>query len=327
MRVLAADIGGTNARFALTEFEGHAAQVVFERIYATSDFSGFEPALERFLADLCAACGQPLSDPHGIARAAIAVAGPVDGGAGRLVNRANWQVDLGSLASRGIRGLLINDFEALAHGVLHSGPQDSMVLQEGRAAERAPIALVGAGSGLGVAQLVWDGSAHRPRPSEGGHVGFAPRDMLQLELHRDLAAQHGRVSAERVVCGAGLAAIHDFLARARGESGARLEPAEITAQGLADRSSLAGQAVDLFIACYGAFAGDVALTFLARGGVYICGGIAAKLASRMAEPDFIAAFNDKGRHSDLVASIPIRLVTNEKLGLRGAAWAARDATI
>ena len=319
MRVLAADIGGTNARFALVEINRPAAQVLFERFYATADFPGFEQALDRFLAEARVACGEPLA----IVRAAIAVAGPIDRGAARLVNRSNWEIESGALESRGIDGGLINDFEALAHGVLHAAPADSVALQAGRPVRNAPLALVGAGSGLGVAMLAWNGGRYRPCPSEGGHMGFAPRDALQLELLRHLSALYGRVSVERVVSGPGLAAIYAFLAqRAASAPSPRLEPAAISERALADPASLEGQAVALFVACYGAFAGDIALAFLARGGVYICGGIAAKLEPRMRQPDFIAAFNDKGRHRGLAASIPVSLVTNEKLGLLGAAWAA-----
>ena len=122
-----------------------------------------------------------------------------------------------------------------------------------------------------------------------------------------------------VVSGAGLKRIHAFLSRGAEPS---LEPPEITRRALADRASLSAQALAIFIRCYGSFAGDMALAFFARGGVYVCGGIAAKLAGRFAEGDFMEAFNYKGRHRDIAASIPVRLVTNESLGLAGAALAA-----
>jgi glucokinase len=201
--------------------------------------------------------------------------------------------------------------------VAHAAPDDSILLQAGKPLPQAAIALVGAGTGLGVASLVWNGLRYLPCASEGGHVGFAPHDELQLELCRHLLARHGRASAERVLCGAGLVAIYKFL---QGET--LDDPAAISARALADPSSLAARALDLFVSCYGAFAGDMALAFLARGGVYVCGGIAAKLARRLAAGDFLAAFNEKGRHRELVASIPVRVVTNEKLGLLGAARAA-----
>jgi glucokinase len=310
-RVLAADIGATNARFALVDNPSSDARIVFERTYPTASFPDFEPALEAFLDE---------TQGKKVSRAAIAIAAPIDEGVSRLTNRSGWTVDRSALARLGVEAKLINDFQALAYGVAHAAPEDSIVLQPGKAVPHAAVALVGAGTGLGVAALFWDGQRYRAMPSEGGHVGFAPRNELQLELWRSLAARHGRVSAERVICGAGLAAIYEFISTSQSESLA--DPAAISARALAEPSSPAGKALNLFIECYGAFAGDIALAFLARGGLYVCGGIAAKLARRLAEPDFLAAFNDKGRHRSLVASIPVRVVTNEKLGLLGAARAA-----
>jgi glucokinase len=316
--VLAADIGATNARFALVDDAAGAARIVFERTYPTASYPDFEPALAAFLGE---ARGERIS------RAAIAIAGPIDEDAGRLVNRSSWSVNRRSLAALGVEARLMNDFEALAYGVAQAAPEDRMVLQDGKAVPHATIALVGAGTGLGVAALVWDGQRYRPAASEGGHVGFAPRDDLQLELCRHLLARHGRASAERVLCGAGLVAIYEFLRLRAAQAEPLDDPAAISVRALAEPASLAGKALDLFINCYGAFAGDVALAFLARGGLYVCGGIAAKLARRLTEGDFIAAFNDKGRHRELVASIPVRVVTNEKLGLVGAARAAAEAPL
>lgn len=318
-RVLAADIGATNARFALVDGAAGNPRIVFERTYPTASFPDFEPALEAFLREAEDETAVRLSG------AAIAIAAPIDEDAGRLVNRSGWSVERRSLAALGIEAKLINDFQALALGVAHAAPEDSIVLQSGKLVPHAAIALVGAGTGLGVASLIWDGQRYRPCPSEGGHVGFAPRDEIELELWRHLRARHGRVSAERVVSGAGLAAIYEFLRLRAPQAPSLADPAEISARALAEPSSLAAKALDLFVRCYGAFAGDIALAFLARGGLYVCGGIAAKLARRLAEPDFLAAFNDKGRHRELVASIPVRLVTNEKLGLLGAARAATQS--
>jgi glucokinase len=311
--VLAADIGATNARFALVDYVADDARIVFERTYPTASFPDFEPALAAFLDETR---GAKLS------RAAIAIAGPIDEEAGRLVNRSAWSVDRRALARLHVEAKLINDFQALAYGVAHATPDDSIVLQPGKAVPEAAIGLVGAGTGLGVASLFWDGRRYRPSPSEGGHVGFAPRDDLQLELYRHFLARHGRVSAERLVCGAGLVAIYEFMGLRASRQETLTDPAAISKRALAEPDGLAAKALDLFISCYSAFAGDMALAFLSRGGFYVCGGIAAKLARRLAEGDFLAAFNDKGRHRELVASIPVRVVTNEKLGLLGAARAA-----
>ncbi|HEX7054276.1 MAG TPA: glucokinase [Burkholderiales bacterium] len=319
-RALAADIGGTNARFAVAEKAAREVRLVFQRTYPTASFPDFEPALAAFLQEARAAGAIGGEPPP----AAVAIAGAVDRHGGRLTNRAQWTFDLAALREHlGLRARLVNDFLALAHAVALAGPQDWIELQAGEPEPGGTIAIVGAGTGLGVASLVREGERYRPLPSEGGHVAFAPADESQLELCRYMMATHGgRASAERVVSGNGLKRIHAFLRSRAAALEPALEPAEISARALADRASLSAQALSIFIRCYGSFAGDMALAFLARGGVYVCGGIAAKLAARFAEGDFIEAFVHKGRHRDLAASIPVRLVTNESLGLVGAALAA-----
>ena len=321
-RALAADIGGTNARFAVAETGAGGVRLLFQRTYPTKSFPDFEPALQTFLREARGAGAIGTEPPP----AAIAVAGAVGQDTARLTNRAEWTFDVGSLrAHLGVRAKLINDFLAIAHGVPSAGPADWIELQRGNPAPRGTIALVGAGTGLGVACLVWEGDRYHPQASEGGHMAFAPADETQLELCRYLMATHGgRASAERAVSGAGLKRIHTFLRGAAPEAEPALEPPAISARAIEDRSSLSARALSIFIRCYGSFAGDVALAFLAHGGVYICGGIAAKLAARFAEGEFIEAFNFKGRHRDIAASFPVRLVTNENLGLAGAALAAAE---
>jgi len=317
---LAADIGGTNARFAVAEIGSDGVRLAFQRTYPTKSFPDFEPALQAFLREARGAHAIGGEPPP----AGIAVAGAVDRHTARLTNRAEWTFDLTALREHlGVRARLINDFLALAHAVPRATPRDWIELQAGNAAPRGTIALVGAGTGLGVAALVYEGARYRAQPSEGGHMAFAPADETQLELCRYLMATHGgRASAERAVSGAGLQRIHAFLRSRAPDAEPALEAPAISARALEDRSSLSARALSIFIRCYGSFAGDAALAFLARGGVYICGGIAAKLAPRFAEGDFIEAFNFKGRHRDIAASIPVRLVTNESLGLAGAALAA-----
>jgi glucokinase len=306
-RVLAADVGGTNARFAIAERDGDGVRLVTQRTYESARFPSFEPALRTFLAE----AGTAANVRNGV----IAFAGPIDDQAGRLVNRSSWSVDRGMLGALGIQARLVNDFQALAEGVAHAVAADFLLLQHGRHVPGATIALVGAGTGLGVAFLMWDGQRYRALPSEAGHMSFAPHSGTELELLSHLSALHGRVSAERVVSGQGLTAILEFLR----PGGPRLAAAEISSRALADRASAEAAALALFIRCYGGFAGDIALACLSRGGVYVCGGIAAKLAARFGEGDFMGAFLDKGRHRTLVGAMPVRLVTNEQLGLIGAA--------
>lgn len=321
---LAADIGGTNARFAVADFAAGNAHLVFQRTYPTKSFPDFAPALVAFMGEARGAQVIGRDPPP----AAIAIAGPVDRHVGRLTNRTAWTVDLRALRDTlGVQARLINDFLALAHGVAHAVPADWVELQAGEPAPGETIALVGAGTGLGVGSLVWEGGRYRPQSSEGGHVAFAPADESQLELCRYMMASHGgRASAERVVSGPGLKRIHTFLRERAAPAEPPLEAPEISSRALENRSSVSAQALEIFIRCYGSFAGDMALAFLARGGLYICGGIAAKLAPRFAEGDFIDAFRNKGRHSTLAASIPVRLIVNENLGLLGAALAAIKAS-
>lgn len=312
--VLAADIGATNARFALVEQPQNEARIVFQRIYPTASFPDFEPALQTFLHE---ASYKPT-------RAAIAIAGPVDAHSGRLTNRPSWTVNRQWLASLGIDAKILNDFQALAYGVSRAQPDDYVVLQEGQAKPATVIAAVGAGTGLGVSTLFWNGQRYQTSASEGGHVGFAPRNETEVALLQHLQTQHGRVSAERIISGAGLVAIYDFMRLQWPQADPLGKPADVSGQALADPSGVAAKALDLFIACYGAFAGDMALAFLARDGLFVSGGIAAKLAHRFAAGDFMDAFNDKGRLTHVTRSVPVRIVTNELLGMIGAAYAAAE---
>ncbi|MGC2517998.1 MAG: glucokinase [Burkholderiales bacterium] len=323
MLVLASDIGGTHARFAIVDAGSSAVRVRFQRTYATASYPRFEPALDAFLKDARAALGAGIA----VSRAAVAIAGPVQGQEAQLTHLPSWRVDQHAVESAlGAQTRLMNDFEALAFGVAGASAEDSIVLQRGVRAPEGTVAVVGAGTGLGVAALLWDGHARRPLATEAGHVGFAPQNETQLDLWRHLNSRHGRVSAERVVSGPGLAAIYAYL-RSRSPQAAEEpigDPAAISSRALAEPSSLAARALDLFVACYGTFTGDVALAFLARGGVYVCGGIAAKLAGRFQAGDFLAAFSAKGRHSGLAVSIPVFLVVNQSLGLLGAARSVAD---
>jgi len=175
--------------------------------------------------------------------------------------------------------------------------------------------VIGAGTGLGMAIL----AGQDILPSEGGHVGFAPRDDTQLRVWTVLQQEHGRVTAERVISGPGLAAIHRVLA------GADLDPAVIAERALAGETA-ARRTTDLFFAAYGAFAGDMAMTVLARGGVYLAGGVTQRLLPLLAGSDFLAAFNAKAEHADMVRRMPVWVVTDPEIGLRGAAeavWRSR----
>lgn len=325
--LLAGDIGGTKTLLALAQApdEARSGIFVFERRYPSRDYADFAELLERFLEDARATLGQA---PR-LSAACLGVAGPITGQRVK-VTYLPWTLDAGALGRRFGLGKvrLVNDFAAAASGIPHL-PRDRLVtLQAGKPDPGAPRVAIGAGTGLGVAALVGEGDDLRVLAGEGGHIGFAPADGAQLELWRYLHRLHGRVSAERVISGPGLAAIYRFLVQRAGDDAdpallAADDPSAAIAEAALGRNDpRALRALDLFIAAYGAFAGDLALAYLARGGVYLAGGIAPKILPRLAAGGFSRAFGDKGEHAALMPDFPVHVVTDEKLGLRGAAASA-----
>lgn len=302
--ILCGDIGGTHARLALAE--PGTTNPVAERYFLCHEYPGFEP----LLADYLAVTGAKIET------GCLAVAGPVsdDGRRAQLTNLP-WAINADALAMRfGVDRLrLVNDFAAAAMGVTVAPAEALVPLQVGQPLAGAPRLVVGAGTGLGMAILVWQGDHWRVLPGEGGHVGFAPLDEAQETVWRALRAAHGRVTAERVVSGPGLAAIHRILA------GEDIAPAVITEKALTDHDPRARKSLDVFLAAYGAFAGDMAMAAMARGGVFLAGGIAGKLLSILPESPFLPAFNAKAEHAEIVRCMPVTVAIDPALGLRGAA--------
>ncbi|MEZ5614948.1 MAG: glucokinase [Rhodocyclaceae bacterium] len=308
--ILGADIGGTKTLLALAGDAG----IVREQRYASADWAEFPDLLRAFLAEAGGGGGGSVKN---IAAACFGVAGPVDANRAK-VTHLPWTLDGPELARDfGIgRVTVVNDFAAAAQGVAALRPDDLVTLQEGRPQPDAPRLLIGAGTGLGVAALLPEGEGWRTVSGEGGHIGFSPADEEQLAVWRHLHKPGGRVTAENVLSGSGLAAIHASLAKVSPGSTAIDDPAGIVAAAADD--PLARRALDLFIAAYGAFAGDLALLFMARGGVYLGGGIAPKILPRLRQGGCVDAFRTRGAHAGLMADFPVRVVTEERLGLLGA---------
>lgn len=302
--ILGADIGGTKTLLGLADDSG----LIVDRRYANANFQDFASLLARFLADT-------QTDAALIDGGCLAVAGPIadDGRCARLTNLP-WHIDRDALSSRfGLPGLrLVNDFAAAAMGAVNSSAAHLLTLQQGEPLPGAPCLVVGAGTGLGMAIVLPQDAGWRILAGEGGHVAFAPADAQQMALWTFLQARHGRVTWERVVSGPGLTAIHEFVA------GVNLPPDEIAAQASVNPEGAERRSVELFLAAYGAFAGDMALTCLARGGVFLAGGIAAKLLPLLRQSGFLAAFDAKAEHADIAARMPIHLATDPLLGLQGA---------
>jgi glucokinase len=319
--VLAGDIGGTNARLAIArEVDG---RIVFDlqRVLKVRDFAGVADALAEFLRHA------PATPPT---HACFAWAGPIDGRSARLTNGA-WTVDADALAARFRLShfALVNDFQAAAAGVDRIAAQDLVELQPGAADPKASRLVIGAGTGLGVAYAIRDAHGTRIVAGEGGHVAFAPLDDEQSALLAHCRRDLERVTAEHLLSGSGIVRLHAFCCARDGVA----VPPEVAAVGPAAvvRHADAGdataqRALRLFCAILGAVAGDHALSCLATGGVFVAGGIAAKLAGRLTDGTFRDAFNAKGVHAALMRRMPVWLVRDEALGLRGAtAIALADA--
>jgi len=328
--VLVIDLGGTNARIACCVESPVGPMIVDERWYPSAEASGLEPLLRRWMAEVPEGAG-------GLAAAGVAVAGPVDGETA-VVSNLGWTVSADALrACLGLsRVALLNDFAAVALGAADVPAARRVSLQAGRARPDAPRAIIGAGTGLGQALVVpgSQGQPDRVLPTEGGHADFAPQSAAQDALLVWLRGRYGEhVSVERVVSGQGLA---DTLRWAAERSPARVTEAtrsaldsggdlaaHVTARAATD--PVCAEVLDLFLFCYGAEAGNLALKSLPFGGLFVAGGIAPRLTECLLDTNgpFLRGLRTKGRFSGLLESIPVTLLLDPRVGLLGAARAAR----
>lgn len=322
--VLAADVGGTHTTIALSPAGKARAGILVESVYESQKFESLRPIVESFLA-------QPEVARHrkAVGTACLSVAGPVAMNSGTLTN-LGWKVRGNTLAAElGIPEVrLLNDFAAAGLGISRLAPAELETLQEGYPVAQGTRLVIGAGTGLGSGFLTAGESGYIAHASEAGHADFAPTDELQDRLLVYLRRAFGRVSYERVVSGPGLMRIFSFLQ----ETGAGIPSKQlleasrddpdtssvIASFGLAKRDPLAVRALDLFAGTYGGYAGNMALSTLPRGGVYLAGGIAPKLVSKLKDGTFMRAFTSKGRFSDLLSTIPVHVIMNPKVGLLGA---------
>ena len=311
--ILCGDIGGTKTLLGLAQ----DGALLADRRYANADFSDFASVLASFFADA-------RIEPAKISSGCLAVAGPVaDNGRSAQLTNLPWIIDADALSRRfGLPTLyLANDFAAAAQGAVAASSAHLVTLQEGQTLSTAPRLVLGAGTGLGMAVVLPESGGWRIVPGEGGHVAFAPADARQVDLWSFLQARHGRVTWERIVSGPGLTAIHEFVA------GTVMRPEEIASRGLANPASAERSSLDLFLAAYGAFAGDMALACLARGGVFLAGGIAGKLLPLLREGGFLTAFNAKAEHAAIAARMPVHVATDPLLGLHGALILAKKPVV
>ena len=331
MKVLAGDIGGTKTLLQIAEVQEARHTVLHQQKFASQSYGDFDALLNEFLSQAPTGARQDLQ------HACFGVAGPLSGsehGARQArITNLPWRMDSAALQSahRLQRVRLINDFHAIAAGIDALGADDLASLNTAPEQGRAPRLVVGAGTGLGVAQLMWSEGRYRVYASEGGHIHFAPCDAAQRNLLAYLQQEFERVSYERVVSGPGLVRIHRFHAQRDGLAEAALtailssaDPAAVIAAAAQRGDALSLETIRLFLSIYGAVAGDLALLSLAYGGVYLAGGIAPKLMRAFGMDEFMLSYGRKGRMSDLVKAMPVRVILNEEVGLLGAALVAAE---
>lgn len=324
--LLAADIGGTKTYLALFSLNHGTLEEVREGAYLNSRYKGPEEVLRDFLR---------VGEASAVDAAVFGIACPVVGNRCSLTN-LKWTIDADELkAAFGFRELaLINDLQATGWGIALLGADDFFVLQQG-AARQGNAALIAAGTGLGESILFWDGSAHLPSPSEGGHADFGPRDRTEIELLEFLMERYGHVSYERIVSGMGLENIYEFVrTRSKEKEPGRLrerfasEPvaAVVADEGMRGADKNCVEALRIFVSVYAAEAGNLALKALATSGVYLGGGITPKILPALSSGGFLEAFGDKGRFADFMKGIPVRVILNDRAGILGAANCAARMT-
>jgi glucokinase len=324
MRILAGDIGGTKSFLAIFESDGARLVPVREERFESRRFDGLTSIVRSFLS----------GDAGAISAASFGIAGPIADDECRALNLP-WTVNRGRLAEEiGIaRTMILNDFQAVGHGLTELTSEDLVCLQEGTPRPGGPIALIGAGTGLGEGFLIREDARYRVHPSEGGHVDFAPRDETEWRLHRRLSGVHGHVSYERILSGSGLHDLYRFFVedgiapeskKVRAEMETNDPAAVVTSHALSGDDLACARALDLFVSIYGAEAGNLALKVMASGGVYIAGGIAPRIVPALRDGTLIRSFLDKGRHAALLSAVPVHVIVNEKAGLLGAAALAAE---
>lgn len=353
-RVLAGDVGGTKTILRLVEITDGARSIteigsglvtVSEATYPSREYVDLVPLVRSFLAT----AGVTKGSADYPVRACFGLAGPVKHGVSRLTNLGWFLEDHRLAVALEIdRVDLINDFAAVGYGIVGLQASDFHCLQPGQPQPGAPIAFLGAGTGLGQGYALPLDDRLVVLPSEGGHADFAPRSPLEWDLLTYLLDKYGisRLSVERIVSGAGLVAIYQFLRDRSGGGGdtpadravrqwesetgrpdKSVEPGAVISQAaIAGDDSLCQQALDLFVAAYGAEAGNLALKMLPFGGLYLAGGIAPKILPALTSGLFLENFASKGRLGELLATVPVSIVLNPQVGLIGAAVCAAQIT-
>ena len=326
--ILAGDIGGTKCNLALYEIQGTSRQKIADHRYESRAFPTFDEMIAKFLQDSHAQI--KVAGGVSIAAAGFGVAGPV---IDRRVKATNlpWVVDAAALSTQlGTEHVVVlNDLEATGYSLAHLEPSEISTLNPGTASPHSTQAVLAAGTGLGEATLFWDGRRYLVAGSEGGHTDFAPRTEQEIGLLRFMKKQNEFVSMELILSGRGFHTIHTFLNSSvihQSFGGPEADAApEITRLALSGECPVCVQTLELWVSIYGSEAGNLALKVLARGGIWIAGGIAVKIRKKMEDGTFFRAFCQKEKFAKLLSQIPIKLVLNEEAPLIGAMSQAIEA--
>lgn len=308
MSKLVADIGGTNMRIAVADGVNAVSQV---RQYKVTDYASPVETIQAYLADT------GMEKPTHVC---LAIACPVNSDQITMTNHS-WSFSIEqSRAELGVEALhVINDFTAIALSVPFLTNNQKIQVGGGESETNQPIAVYGAGTGLGVAHVISQGGKWIALPGEGGHVDFAPNNQQEMDVLTYLAKDFGHVSAERLMSGQGIANIYRALAALNQASEKELEPAQITERALNGSCQLCKTTLDMFCNVMGSFGGNLALTLLTRGGVFIAGGIVPRFAEYLINSGFRERFEAKGRFEPINKTIPVFIVTEDQPGLLGAA--------
>jgi len=326
MTIIAADVGGTKTHMVVVEpdvfQQAGSAAVLYEAIYPSQRFSNFSPLLHTFMAE----CGSLAKDVNCLS---LALPGVVDENRAVLTNLP-WLIQKQALRDEFHFDdvFFMNDFQASASGISSLDAADKIVLNPGELVAGGVQVAVGAGTGLGVAWRQKNKTTYSVNATEGGHIDFAPVNSVQIKLLEFLQTRFSHVSYERLLSGAGLSIIYEFVVKNKtiGDKQTRTSrhgqmckqrAAWVVKQANAG-DALASLSVSIFVEIYAAYIGNLALLFKPAGGLYITGGIAVKILPWMCSAEFINAYTDKGRMQALVKTINVTLVTNESVGVLGA---------
>ena len=316
---LIGDIGGTKTYIAIINNLEDGFNPIFEKSFPSKNYESLRTIVKEVIDQ----------NNFKIEAACFGVAGPVKNGRCEATNLP-WIIDSKKIAE--VLNIdsklvyLLNDLEAAAYAIEVLSEKDLFVVNKGEEQKNGTRALISAGTGLGESIIVWDGKKYKPIPSEGGHTDFAPRNKIEIDLLTFLMNKYGRVSYERILCGPGLTNVYEFFKKTSYQDISSWlmdrikneDPSAVISEiGMSKKDEACEKALDIFVSVYGAEAGNLALTALSTGGLYIGGGIAPKILDKLKEGAFMQSFTNKGRLSVMVSHMPVKVILNDKHPLLG----------